>query len=121
MFVPHVKEERRRSRLPSQPLSPLLFYLPDPLCDDLITVFNACDLNGVLIASNVAIWHRDAVHLVPVKLVTSLLIPAHTSPFPHLHYKYPVGTFTASLNYISLIFGKRNEFSGLTCKSVQAA
>lgn len=81
MFVPHVKEDS----LPPSLLCSHCVCLPDPLCDDLITVFNACDLNGVLIASNAAIWHRDAVHLVPVKLRADLP-PAPAVQIPRWHF-----------------------------------
>lgn len=90
----------------SQNPPPVQLYLPDPLGDanDLITVSlcTARDLNGVLIASNAAIWQRDAVHLK--KLLSPFPLPPPT-PLSECCLNKPQGTFTASLNYISLISG----------------
>lgn len=89
----------------SQSPPPVQLYLPDPLGDanDLITVTlcTAWDLNGVLIASNAAIWQRDAVHL---KKLPPCPLPL-PSPLSESCLNKPQGTFTASLNYISLISG----------------
>jgi len=69
-----------------------------------------------LIASNAAILQRDAVHLV-----TSFLPPPYVPlSTPLVVFKQPAGTFTASLNYISLIFGYKSSPAMHICAILEA-
>lgn len=99
---------------------PVQLYLPDPLGDanDLITfslsLCTARDLNGVLIASNAAIWQRDAVHLKKTP-------PSHfsTSPLPLWKLlKQAARHFHCQLE-LHFTYLRLQIRSALVCKSVQ--
>lgn len=103
----------------SQSPPPVQLYLPDPLGDanDLITVSlcTARDLNGVLIASNAAIWQRDAVHLKKLPPPAPF---ATTNPSLWKLLKQAARHFHCQLE-LHFTYLRLQIRSALVCKSVQ--